>query len=78
MRFILTNYGMVIGNVYIDVVNRWRRNKDTCSWKRQLEIPVSSFSSWKVRAEVGKIDTKLEKITEVGKWLMKLESFDLT
>ena len=32
------------------------------------------FCSWKVRAEVGKLGMKLESTTEVGKWLMKLES----
>ena len=39
--------------------------------------------SWKVRHEmrkneVGKFGLKLESTTEVGKGLMKLESFDLT
>ena len=34
--------------------------------------------SWKVRAEVEKFGLKLERITEVEKSLMKLESNDLT
>ena len=53
--------------------------RDTCSWKGKME----KTRSWKVRHEmrkneVGKFGLKLESTTEVGKGLMKLESFDLT
>ena len=55
---------------------------DTCSWKGQLEKAKSwKVLSWNVRHEignneVGKFGMNLLSTTEVGKELMKLESFE--